>query len=75
VTLEHHISENVLSNEALRIFFNGEDIAKASFWHCSDLAFLGNICRNDMGSPGLAELEGCKTGATAGLVVGSSGLG
>lgn len=65
--LEHHISENVLSNEALRIFFTLGDIAEASSQCGSDLAFLAKIAELMWGALGCESWRAARWGPWQGL--------
>lgn len=71
--LEHHISGNVLSNEALRIFFTSGDIAEASSRCGSDLAFLKNA-ELMWGALTWESWRAARQLPTAGLLVGNPAL-
>lgn len=72
--LEHHISGNVLSNEALRVFFTSEAIPEPSFQCGSDVASQQET-QSWCGEPWAGRAGGFKTGPLAGLVLGKPGLG
>lgn len=73
--LEHHISENVLSNEDLRIFFTGGGIAEASSQCGSDLAFLAKSAKLLWGALGWESWRAARRGQWQGWLWATQVLG